>query len=157
MRRSGRRTGGDDCSVQCARESGNLSAARDVEARILSVQIEDVDCSAEVNVTGLTGYLLAKAVAAHSRRQTKDWYDIAFPLLHNDADGPAAAAELAQDRFPDEAAAMALRDLRVNFETPDAQEPRACVHDHPDSSVLAVDAALAVQEFRRDLQRQART
>ena len=113
-----------------------------------------------MNVSGLAGFLLAKAAAAHSRRQAKDWYDIAFVLLHNDAGGPAAATELVRDRFIDEIGAVttALRDLRANFETPDAQGPQAYVRqmriDRPDldSSILAADAVLAVQEFHRGLQ-----
>ena len=67
-----------------------------------------------MNVSGLAGFLLAKAAAAHSRRQ--DWYDVAFVLLHNDAGGPSAAAELVQDRFTDGAVATALNDLWANFE-----------------------------------------
>ena len=106
-----------------------------------------------MNVSGLAGFLLAKAAAAHSRRQ--DWYDVAFVLLHNDAGGPSAAAELVQDRFTDGAVATALNDLRANFETPDAQGPRAYVQqiDHPDldPATLAADAVLAVGEFHRSL------
>ena len=94
---------------------GTGFATRDMEVRELSARIDGVDRSAEVNVSGLAGFLLAKAAAAHSRRQAKDWYDIAFVLLHNDAGGPAAAAELVRDRFAGEidAVAAALRDLRA--------------------------------------------
>ena len=139
---------------------GTGFAARDMTVRELSARIEGVDRSAEVNVSGLAGFLLAKAAAARSRRQVKDWYDIAFVLLHNDAGGPAAAAELVRDRFAGElnAVATALRDLRANFENPDAQGPRAYVRqmriDHPDldPAAFAADAVLAVQEFHRGLQ-----
>lgn len=138
---------------------GTGFAARDVEVRELSTRIEGVDRSAEVNVAGLAGFLLAKVAAAFSRRQTKDWYDVAFVLLHNDAGGPSAAAALVQDRFTDgiDAVATALNDLRANFETPDAQGPRAYVQqmrtDHPDldPATLAADAVLAVGEFHRSL------
>ena len=110
---------------------------------------------------GLARFLLAKAAAAFSRRRAKDWYDIAFVLLHNDAGGPSAAAELVQDRLTDEidAVATALDDLRADFETPDAQEPRAYVQqirtDHPDldPTTPATDAVLAVGEFHRSLRR----
>ena len=137
---------------------GTGFAARDVEVRELSARIEGVDRSAKVNVSGLAGFLLAKVAAAHSRRQAKDWYDIAFVLLHNDAGGPAA--ELVRDRFAGElnAVATAPRDLRTNFENPDAQGPRAYVRqmriDHPDldPTALAADAVLAVREFHRGLQ-----
>ena len=35
-----------------------------------------------VNVTGLAGFLLAKTAAAYGRHKAKDYYDIAFVLLH---------------------------------------------------------------------------
>ena len=138
---------------------GTGFAARDAEMRELRARIDGVTRAAEVNVSGLAGFLLAKAAAAFSRRQAKDWYDISFVLLHNDAGGPSAAAELVQDRFTDEigAVATALNDLRANFETPDAQGPRAYVQqmrtDHPglDPTTLAADAVLAVGEFHRSL------
>ena len=139
---------------------GTGFAAHDMTVRELSARIEGIDRSAKVNVSGLAGFLLAKAAAAHSRRQAKDWYDIAFVLLHNDAGGPAAAAERVRDRFAGElnAVATALRDLQANFETPGAQGPQAYVRqmriDHPglDPSAFAADAVLAVQEFHRGLQ-----
>ena len=140
---------------------GTGFAARDVEVRELNARIEGVDLRGDVNVSGLAGFLLAKTAAAYSRRQPKDWYDIAFVLLHNDVGGPAAAAELVRDRFMTEIGAirMALRDLRANFETPDAQGPQTYVRqmriDHPDldPSTLAADALLAVQEFHLGLRR----
>ena len=138
---------------------GTGFAARDVEVRELHARADGVARAAEVNVSGLAGFLLAKAAAAFSRRQAKDWYDIAFVLLHNDAGGPSAAAERVRDRFTDgiDAVATALNDLRANFETPDAQGPRAYVRqmrtDHPDldPATLAADAVLAVGEFHRSL------
>jgi hypothetical protein len=44
---------------------------------MLHGRIGGVDHTAEINVTGLAGFLLAKAAAARSRRKPKDWYDIA--------------------------------------------------------------------------------
>ena len=58
---------------------GTGFAARDIEIRELSVRDGDVTHTAEVNVSGLAGFLLAKTSAAFSRRKTKDWYDIAQP------------------------------------------------------------------------------
>ena len=138
---------------------GTGFAARDVEVRELHARIDGVARAAEVSVSGLAGFLLAKAAAAHSRRQAKDWYDIAFVLRHNDAGGPLAAAELVRDRFTDEidVIATALNDLQANFEVQDAQGPRAYVRqmrtDHPDldPATLAADAVLAVGEFFRSL------
>jgi hypothetical protein len=109
-----------------------------------------------VNVTGLAGFLLAKAAAARSRRKTKDWYDVAFVLLHNDAGGPRAAALAVRAAFPDELVGTvrsALDDLAANFELPGHQGPHAyssqMLVDHPelDGPTLQADAVLAVEEF----------
>ena len=148
--------GTTDVDVQVDPEIACGAVVRELRARI-----DGVARTAEVNVSGLARFLLAKAAAAFSRRRAKDWYDIAFVLLRNDAGGPSAAAELVQDRLTDEidAVATALDDLRANFETPDAQEPRAYVQqmrtDHPDldPTTPAADAVLAVGEFHRSFLR----
>ena len=99
-----------------------------------------------LNVAGLAGFLLAKSAAAHSRRKEKDWYDIAFVLLHNDAGGIEDAAQAVVDRFAGDLNLVrtALDDLRDNFAAMDAQEPRAYAEqmmlDHPEldhTSLLA--------------------
>jgi len=141
---------------------GTGFAARDFEVRKLSTRIGGVLHDAEVNVAGLAGFLLAKAAAALSRRKPKDWYDIAFVLLHNDAGGPNAAATRVRAQFDSELAAArtALDDLAANFATPDAQGTRAYVRqmrvDHPelDLTTLTADAILAIGEFHRGLQAQ---
>lgn len=140
---------------------GTRFASRDCEIRRLSARIGGIHHSVEVNVAGLAGFLLAKAAAAFSRRKAKDWYDIAFVLLHNDAGGPAVAAKLVRDRFGDEAdtVATAFNDLQANFAEVEAQGSQAYVEqmliDHPDLDrrTLAADAVLAVEEFSRALQR----
>lgn len=45
-----------------------------------------------VHVAGLGGYVLAKAAAAAGRGEDRDFYDLVFVLLFNDAGGPTAAA-----------------------------------------------------------------
>jgi hypothetical protein len=110
---------------------------------------------AEINVSGLAGFLLAKLAAAHSRRKPKDWYDIAFVLLHNNAGGLQAAVDAVKARFADElpGAVTALRDLEANFADELAQGTRAYVAqmhlDHPeqDPTMLAADAQLVVSRF----------
>lgn len=67
---------------------GTGCAARDIKVRQLTARVGGVEQRAGVNVTGLAGFLLAKAGAAFERRKPKDWYDLAFVLLHNDAGGP---------------------------------------------------------------------
>jgi hypothetical protein len=74
---------------------------------------------AEINVTGLAGFLLAKMAAAHGRHKPKDWYDIAFVLPHNDyGDGdPAAATACTGDQL--EAALTAVQ-TEIAYKTPAA-------------------------------------
>jgi len=108
----------------------------------------------DINITGLAGFLLATA-AAHGRRKPKDWYDIAFVLLHNDAGDASAAATRVRDLFgePTRAIRTQLQDLRANFDGADSQGTGAYVEqitlDHPGtgSSVPAADARLAVAAF----------
>src|SRR5690606_32887752 len=78
---------------------GTGFAVRDVEVRELRARDGGVERSAEINLTGLAGFLLAKSAAAYSRRKPKDWYDIAYVLLHNDAGGVATAASAVRSRF----------------------------------------------------------
>lgn len=148
----------DECeALGAVNLRGTRFASRDVVAQQLSARIGGIIHNVEVNVTGLAGFLLAKAAAAHARRKPKDWYDLAFVLLHNDAGGPSAAAVAVQDRFGIEldAAHTALDDLLANFATPNAQGSRAYAEqmytDHPDLDprTLAADAVLAVEELYR--------
>ena len=138
---------------------GSGYASRDVEVRLLSGRVGGVEQVVEVNVAGLAGFLLAKSAAAHSRRKPKDWYDIAFVLLHNDAGGPDDAAQAVLDRFGTELPAVrtAHDDLLANFAAPDSQGPQAYAEqmmiDHPDleRATLLADAVIAVETFHRRL------
>jgi hypothetical protein len=62
---------------------GTNFAARDVDVRRLRGRIADAHYDVGVKVAGLAGFLLAKSAAARARQKAKDWYDIAFALLHN--------------------------------------------------------------------------
>lgn len=115
---------------------------------------------AEINVTGLAGFLLAKMAAAQGRRKAKDWYDIAFVLLNNDHGSPAVAAERVTEVFGQsiiDAIRTQVLDLQANFADVDAQGTVAYVSqitlDHPelDQDVAAADAQLAVAAFTDDL------
>jgi hypothetical protein len=146
----------DGCaSLGAANLRGTNFAARDVEIRQLTAKVQDVVQVAEVQVTGLGGFLLAKCAAAYSRRKRKDWYDIAFVLLHNDQGGPDAAAARVLDLFRSELQALRtpLDDLKANFADPRAQGPEAYANqmlvDHPDldPTTLRADAVLAIGAF----------
>lgn len=150
----------DDCeTLGAVNLRGTRYAARDVETRTLHARTGGVDQFAEVMVTGLAGFLLAKCAAAHGRRKPKDWYDIAFVLAHNDAGGPAEAAEVVASRFGHELEAVRtqLDDLRANFESPKDQGAQAyaeqMMQDHPEVSQAthAADAVVAITAFYQGL------
>lgn len=133
---------------------GTGFASRDIVVHELTARVGGVTQMAEVNVTGLAGFLLAKNAAARSRRKPKDWYDVAFVLLHNDAGGPEAAARAVLRRFGSElvgATLSALEDLVANFAEPHAQGSLAYAnqmlidHPHLDRRTLAADAVVAVE------------
>jgi hypothetical protein len=113
-----------------------------------------------VNVTGVAGFLLAKTAAARERRLSKDWYDIAFVLLRNDAGGPQDAARVMIEHFQSDLVGSiktAIDELAANFDAPDAQGSVAyasqMVADYPDhdEAQLRTHAMLAVTTFYRDL------
>jgi len=147
----------DDCEqLGAVNLRGTGFASRDMEVRKLRAKIGGEVYLVEVNVTGLGGFLLAKVRAAYSRRKPKDWYDIAFVLLHNDAGGPEQAAEAVLDAFGDDivgATRTAIIDLRSNFADPSAQGTRAyagqAAIDQPeiDRAVSAAEAIAAVERF----------
>ena len=111
--------------------------------------------TASIHVTGLAGFLLAKVAAAEARRAEKDYYDIAFVLLHNGNSDPEEAADRILDVFgkPKGARATQITELRANFSGPGSQGVESYVTqilvDHPetDPSVAAADAQLAVEAF----------
>jgi hypothetical protein len=134
---------------------GTGVATKDFEAREITSTVGGEKLSVQVNVTGLAGFLLAKCAAAHSRRKTKDLYDIAFVLVNNDAGGAIEAAELVLQKFGEELKAMksSIDELEANFAEPTAQGPAAyqeqMMIDHPDldESTLRADAVLNVKAF----------
>ena len=137
---------------------GTGFAARDIVVHELRARIGGIDHIVEVNVAGLAGFLLAKTAAVYSRRIPKDWYDIAFVLLHNDYGGVTEAAALVTGAFVGElvgAIRTALDDLHANFADPLAQGPQAYAEqmliDHPDldEATLLADAVTAIDEFHR--------
>lgn len=138
---------------------GTGYATRDVDVRRLTARIGGDKCTVEVNVTGLAGFLLAKLAAARSRRQPKDWYDIAFVLQHNDTGGPEAAAMAVLQKFGGETRAFrtALDDLLANFADQHAQGPQAyagqMLIDHPqlERATLLADAVVSVQAFSDEI------
>jgi hypothetical protein len=135
---------------------GTGYAARDWNLQRVFAPDSGRDVSVELRVAGLAGYLLAKTHAAYRRRATKDWYDVAYVLIHNDAGGPRQAAEAVIERFGNDLVGetrSALDDLAANFTTPDAQGPQAYAETtlelEPDLDwqLLTNDAVAAVGVF----------
>lgn len=134
---------------------GTRFAVEDIEVRRLTAKVGEDRRTVEINVTGVAGFLLAKCAAAHSRRQPKDWYDIAFVLLHNDLGGPAEAATAVIEKFHRELPGLKtpLDDLAANFTDSDSQGPAAYANqyliEHPelDAATAKADAIVAIESF----------
>jgi hypothetical protein len=147
----------DECeALGAANLRGTGFAARDVELCDLRARVRDARWSVQVKVTGLAGFLMAKTAAAAGRQKPKDWYDIAFVLLHHRAGGPLEAAERVRAIFGADIKGKVrvdLRALRANFEDVGTQGPRAYADqmlvDHPelDAAQLQADAVIAIQQF----------
>lgn len=144
----------DGCeSLGAANLRGTGFASRDAEVHLLSARMGGIDHGAEVNVAGLAGFLLAKSAAARSRHKPKDWYDLAFVLLHNDAGNQWKPPRPSSSGFPDDFANVrtALDDLKANFAEPTNQGPLAYAEqillDHPDVDHVTALAVVAVQTF----------
>jgi hypothetical protein len=151
----------DQCeSLGAVNLRGTGYAARDYELRSITAELDGDLVSVELRVATLPAYLLAKAHAARGRRLEKDWYDLAYVLLHNDEGGPATAAARVRDRFSSMlvgATETALSELAVNFADADAQGSVAyattmlAMHPDLDFNVLTNDAVAAVAEFDKGL------
>lgn len=63
---------------------GTRFAAQDWALTTITTDVATERLSVGVRVATLPAYLLAKIHAAHGRGLEKDWYDIAYVLLHND-------------------------------------------------------------------------
>ena len=147
-------TGSDALGAVNLRGTG--FAARDWRSHTLAADIDGQTATVEVRVATLPAYLLAKTHAAYGRRLEKDWYDIAYVVLHNDAGGPAAAAVRVQDVFAADLVgqeATALTELAANFSAADAQGSQAYamtmqgLHRNLDADVLANDAVAGITAF----------
>lgn len=141
---------------------GTGYASRDYASQTLIAYDQGAKITAELNVTGLAGFLLAKTAAAHGRHKAKDYYDIAFVLLHHDEvfdeTGLLDTADVVLRRLgvPVELR-TAIEDLAANFSDDRAQGAEAYVEqlliNNPelDAATAATDARLAVGAFTRTL------
>jgi hypothetical protein len=137
---------------------GTGYASRDFGPQTLVAYDQGARITADVNVTGLAGFLLAKTAAAYGRHKAKDYYDIAFVLLHHNEvfneSGPLDPADVVLQQLgaPVELRS-AIEDLAVNFSDDRAQGVEAYVEqlliNNPglDPATAATDAQLAVAAF----------
>lgn len=147
----------EDCAALGAVNlRGTRFASQDWTLRPITSAIDGEQVTVHVRVATLPGYLLAKSHAAYGRGLKKDWYDIAYVVLHNDEGGPAAAAERVRARFDPDLVGQtetALGELGANFARPDAQGCAAYaqtmnrLHPELDIDVLANDALAGIAAF----------
>lgn len=123
----------------------------------LSGELADgTNVTVRVRFAGLAGYLLSKCVAVRSRGATKDYYDLAYVLLHNRAGGPEQAAQqLLNGELARELPALRTTFLEVTeryANTTDIgargySEQALEVEPEADVGELRADAVDAVQRF----------
>jgi hypothetical protein len=134
---------------------GTKYAVDDIEVRTLTAKIGGDRRTVQINFTGTAGFLLAKCAAAYSRQKPKDWYDIAFVLLHNDLGGPIRAAKIVVTKFGNNLKELstALAELAANFADESSQGPAAYADqmliDDPslDRGTLIAESIVAIEEF----------
>jgi hypothetical protein len=135
---------------------GTGLAARDWQLRSFETKADGLTTTVHVRVATLPAYLLAKTHAAYGRRATKDWYDIAYVVLHNDSGGPEFAANHVRAVFKADLIGQtrtALSELGANFIDSSSQGSTAyadtmiALHPNLDVDVLANDAVAGVSSF----------
>lgn len=139
---------------------GTGFAARDSHVHRLRAVRHDERATFEIRIAGIAGYLLAKIHAAYGRQARKDWYDIAYVVLHNDLGGPLDAADRVLQAFESDLIGQtrtALDELASNFADPSAQGSDAyaaaslAINPELDRSLLANDAVAANDAFTNRL------
>jgi hypothetical protein len=150
----------DDCqSLGAANLRGTGVASDDVVVTKLSAKDGGVWRSVEVNTTGTAGFLLAKVAAAHGRRAPKDFYDIAYVLLHNDLGGHEAATQHVIEKLGHRLAGLrtAIVELAAAFEQPTHEGARAYAEQvilnaaGIEAGAAAADAVTVVSYFCEQL------
>ncbi len=143
--------------IGCSRlRAVNLRGTGNVEHDHREITLDGPDGPVRVRIAALAGYLLSKAAAARTRGAEKDYYDLAYVLLHNHSGGPAAAAAAVNTSNLQPALAgmsSTFVELRERFRNDRAAGPRAYAQEsrkvtpEADPALLAADAAAAINEF----------
>jgi hypothetical protein len=118
----------------------------------------------EARFARLGGYLLSKVTAARTRGAVKDFYDLAYVLLHNRAGGPAmAAAAVYEGGFASSIPGLeaTLAEVGERYRSPASVGPEGyaaqslIVDPGLDERTLRLDAVSAVGEFLEALSARA--
>lgn len=134
----------------------NLRGTGNVERDHRETTLDGPDGPVRFRIAALAGYLLSKAAAARTRGAEKDYYDLAYVLLHNHAGGPGAAAAVVNVSDIQPALAgmtSTFVELRERFRNDRAHGPIAFAQEslkvipEANAALLAADAAAAVNEF----------
>ncbi|HMO10341.1 MAG TPA: hypothetical protein PKB06_02275 [Actinotalea sp.] len=133
---------------------------RDIPFAVLPGTVSDA--AIRVRFAGLGGYVLAKAAAAHHRREPRDFYDLAFVLIYNSAGGPTDAVNAAVAAVPARPHSdhVALwRAALTALAAPEGEGARAYARqrrvdgDQTPEDVLAQDASAAARRALAELDR----
>lgn len=141
------------CSrLQAVNLRGTGHVERDHRQYVLNVP----EGGLHVRIAGLAGYLLSKSAAVRTRGADKDYYDLAYVLLHNHAGGPTEAANRIK-ASPLAPTLPGMRstfvEVRERFRNDRAHGARTYAREavkvtpEDDERLLAADAAAAVNEF----------
>jgi hypothetical protein len=136
---------------------GTRYVALDFESRPLTGTLPDgQEITVMAKFAALQGYLLSKCVAARTRGEPKDFYDLAYVLLHNREGGPRGAAELLL-AGPLSDAVASLRstflEVRERYRTTGDLGPNGYAEQmldvvpEADEATLRADAVVAAQDF----------
>lgn len=144
-------------TLAAANLRGTGYVASDFSWEDLSGELADgTTVSARARFAGLAGYLLSKCVAVRTRAATKDYYDLAYVLLHNRAGGPEQAAQrLLDGGLAGELAALRtiFLEVRERYAKTNDSGPRGYaeqaleVEPEADEAELRADAVDVVQRF----------
>jgi hypothetical protein len=143
--------------VTAANLRGTGFVSRDYVTETLTGQLpNDEFVTVKVNFAGLSGYLMAKLVAARERGKEKDYYDLTYVLLNNRAGGPRQAGEqLVGGQFADDVRARLslFREMKARFSTSQDTGPNGYasqtlqIDPEADVAILREDAVSAIAEL----------
>jgi hypothetical protein len=143
--------------VTAANLRGTGFVSRDYVTETLTGQLTSGEfVTVKVNFAGLSGYLLAKLVAARERGKEKDYYDLTYVLLNNSAGGPREAGrQLRTGQFSGDVRARTslFREIRARFLTSQDTGPEGyasqtlLITPEADVTILRQDAVSAIAEF----------